>query len=285
MISRRSFMVGGCCALHAASMLHAGPTSTQQPTPGFICSTIEPPREDQDGFVPFSAIATPAERQATESKAGQVKMTPYGTAFFSQRWNRAHGLTPNTGLITLGVHFLEGSSDQRDAVRRHASEWISGDLGKLLTFEFDVPRHRSQIRVAFTPQDGNWSYVGNQNRNIAPSQKTMNIENLSRRVVCHEFGHAIGLQHEHLHPAAGIVWDEPAVIADMAAQGWSEAQTRSNILTRYGKDAACIGDAQFNRASIMIYPVPRHWTKNGFSVGQTDSISPRDVLCLTGLYS
>lgn len=285
MISRRLFMAGGCCALHAVSTLQTGAASAQQPTPGFICSTIEPPREDQDGFVPFSAIATPPERQAAQGAADQSKMTPYGTAFFSQRWNRAHGLTPNTGLITLGVHFLDGSADQRDAVRRYASEWIGGDLAKLLAFEFDVPRHRSQLRVSFTPGDGNWSYVGNLNRTIAPSQKTMNIENLSRRVICHEFGHAIGLQHEHLHPASGIIWDESAVIADMAAQGWSESQTRSNILARYSKDAACIGDPQFNRVSIMIYPIPRHWTKNGFSVGQTDSISPRDVTCLKGLYS
>ena len=34
-----------------------------------------------------------------------------------------------------------------------------------------------------------------------------------RRVVLHEFGHALGLIHEHQNPEGGIEWNEPAVKA------------------------------------------------------------------------
>jgi hypothetical protein len=282
-IDRRTFLLGGCCSAH----LGLSPVWAQDATPSFICATLEPARDDEP-----DPLAQQAPREAADDKKqGETaakatpSLTPYGVAFFNQRWRKQHGLTPNTGVITLGVHFMDGAPHQREAVRRHASEWMTGSLGQVLAFEFDVPKHRSQIRVSFSPGEGNWSYVGRQNRDISPSQKTMNIESLSRRVICHEFGHACGLQHEHHHPDSGIVWRETAVIADMAAQGWTEQQTRSNILTKYSREAACIGDPNFNRASIMIYPIPAHWTANGFSVGQVDTISNRDKACALSLFS
>jgi hypothetical protein len=36
-------------------------------------------------------------------------------------------------------------------------------------------------------------------------------EKLWRRVVLHEFGHVLGLQHEHQNPNAGIKWKLKAV--------------------------------------------------------------------------
>jgi hypothetical protein len=34
--------------------------------------------------------------------------------------------------------------------------------------------------------------------------------------VLHEFGHALGLVHEHQHPAGGIQWNRPQVLRDLS---------------------------------------------------------------------
>lgn len=269
-INRRS-IIAGCTCL--AGLMPAGRSFAQVDEESysqhreFMCCTIEPPRE--------------ADVQAAPKPDD---LTSYGTAFIQDRWTKSDGNTPNTGVITLGVFFMDGTESQRRAAYASARAWHQGGLSSLIQLDFSAPMHRSQIRVSFGRGEGNWSYVGRNNKRIPPNQKTMNIDDLVPYVVMHEFGHAIGLQHEHMHPSVPIVWDEGAVIADMAAQGWSEAMTRENILTRYGSSAACVGDPQFNRDSIMMYPIPRHWTKNRVSFGQVSSISGRDRACVSAIY-
>jgi hypothetical protein len=55
-----------------------------------------------------------------------------------------------------------------------------------------------------------------------------NADNWGIDTAIHEIGHTLGLPQEHQNPNAGIVWDEPAVIADLGGSPnfWSEAKTR-----------------------------------------------------------
>ncbi len=68
------------------------------------------------------------------------------------------------------------------------------------------------IRITFNTWDGSWSYVGVQARSISSSAATMNfgwVNSTStttldeRGVILHEFGHALGMLHEHQSPARG----------------------------------------------------------------------------------
>ena len=56
-----------------------------------------------------------------------------------------------------------------------------------------------------------------------------------RRVVLHEFGHALGLIHEHQNPEGGIQWNEPAVKADLSGppNNWDDETIRHNVLDHY----------------------------------------------------
>ncbi|AUF95294.1 hypothetical protein CXQ80_05360 [Pseudomonas sp. 02C 26] len=45
--------------------------------------------------------------------------------------------------------------------------------------------------------------------NVAPGEEWFECP------VLHEFGHALGLQHEHTHPDANIPWNEQALIATL----------------------------------------------------------------------
>ena len=71
--------------------------------------------------------------------------------------------------------------------------------------------------------------------------------------VAHEFGHAIGLAHEHQNPAGGMQWNEAAVIRDLSGppNHWGEAQIRHNVLNKYRADQ--INGTTSDPDSVMLY--------------------------------
>ncbi|HEY1067806.1 MAG TPA: M43 family zinc metalloprotease, partial [Pirellulales bacterium] len=53
-----------------------------------------------------------------------------------------------------------------------------------------------------------------------------------RSVVLHEFGHALGLIHEHQNPCSQIKWNRDAVIKDLSSPpaNWSRDKIQKNVL-------------------------------------------------------
>lgn len=112
----------------------------------------------------------------------------------------------------------------------------------------------------------------------------MHLAQTDERTVCHEFGHALGLRHEHANPSNPVVWNRAVVIADMARQGWTASMVEHNIFQKFGPEYACLGDPTFNPTSIMLYPIPRRWTQNNLEFGQNMRIGEGDFKCLHALY-
>ena len=106
-----------------------------------------------------------------------------------------------------------------------------------------------------------------------------------QRVVLHEFGHALGLIHEHQNPEGGIDWNEPAVIADLSGppNNWDEATIRHNVLDHYAPDA--VTATEVDSDSIMMYPIPASWTNDGFSADLNTDLSMSDRQLIHDVYS
>jgi hypothetical protein len=173
---------------------------------------------------------------------------------------------------TIRVRFLSGSAQQQKLVREIAPEWTKHAN---LNFEFgDDPR--AEIRVTFDADDGAWSYVGTDNSGIPLNAATLNLGWQDEAVILHEFGHMIGLAHEHQNPDGGLQWNEENVIRDLsgAPNFWDEATIRHNVLDKYTADQ--IRGTKFDANSIMLYAFPDDWTKNPGGTHENTKLSQLD---------
>lgn len=176
----------------------------------------------------------------------------------------------NGSVIT--IRFLSGTASQQAMVRDIAPEWTRHAN---LSFEFtDDPT--AVVRVTFDENDGAWSYVGTDNLSIPLHAATLNLGWQDEGVILHEFGHMLGLSHEHQNPDGGIQWNEEAVIAALAGPPnfWTEEQTRHNVLNKYSADQ--LHGTEFDPQSVMLYAFPNEWTIGDFSTESNDSLSDLD---------
>ena len=173
---------------------------------------------------------------------------------------------------TLRVRFIGGTTTQQAKAREQALWWTAFAN---LQFDFNNAPD-AEIRIAFDPNDGAWSYIGTDNRGIALNQPTMNLGFLDGGTAAHEFGHAIGLAHEHQNPAGGMEWNEATVIKSLSGppNNWVEAMIRHNVLQKYRVDQ--IQGTAFDPDSIMLYFFPGDWVKSGIGTHANNVLSAVD---------
>jgi hypothetical protein len=179
----------------------------------------------------------------------------------------------------LRVRFMGGNDAQHATVRTQAGWW---QQVANLQFDFNGASD-AEIRISFDAGDGAWSYIGTDCQSIPLDQPTMNLGFLDGGTAAHEFGHAIGLAHEHQSPfGGGILWNEPVVIKALAGSPnfWTEAVTRHNVLEKYASEQ--VNGTNFDPSSIMLYFFPDEWTLNGKGTKANEVLSSLDKEFVAG---
>ena len=179
---------------------------------------------------------------------------------------------------TLRVRFMEGTDQQKAIAKSQAGWW---EEFANLHFDFNDSAD-AEIRITFDPNDGAWSYVGTDCLSIPSNQATMNLGFQDGGTSAHEFGHAVGLGHEHQNPEGGIQWNESVVIRDLAGPPnfWSPDQTRHNVIQKYNQDQ--VNGTAFDRDSIMLYAFPGTWTQSGVGTHANEILSAMDQAFIAG---
>ena len=173
---------------------------------------------------------------------------------------------------TLRVRFIGGTPKQHDIVKQFAPQWSKHAN---LNFDFNNAPD-AEIRISFVENDGAWSYIGTDCKDIPLNQPTMNLGWQDEGVVLHEFGHAIGLIHEHQNPLGGIKWNKPNVIRDLSGSPnfWDPATIENNMFATYDRDQ--INGTSLDKKSIMLYAIPKTWTEDGFQSDPNEVLSETD---------
>lgn len=188
----------------------------------------------------------------------------------------------------ISISFLDGDPRVWRRVKGVAQRWT-----KFANLRFDFREAKDTlVRISFAYK-GSWSVLGTTCRKVPKDEPTMNFGWLTpastaeevRRVVLHEFGHALGLIHEHQNPAGGILWDKARVYAELqqAPHNWSKQTIDRNLFATY--KASETNFTATDPKSIMMYPIPKRWTKNGFSAALNGNLSRTDQTFIRQRYS
>jgi hypothetical protein len=189
---------------------------------------------------------------------------------------------------TIKIRFIDGLAPVKEKVIQIARLWE-----EYAYLHLDFGDHKeAEIRIAFIPGMGSWSFVGTDCLVVPQNKPTMNLGWLTsettdeeyKRVVLHEFGHALGCVHEHQHPQGGIPWDKPAVYRFYSGppNNWSKEQVDRNLFQHYNSTQTQF--SQFDPESIMLYAVPNHLTSGDFEIGWNEKLSDIDKSFISTVY-
>jgi len=153
-----------------------------------------------------------------------------------------------------------------------------------LKFVYVDTKEDSDIRISFESSGGAWSLVGTDCKKEEKNNATMNLGWFDVSTVIHEFGHVLGMIHEHQNPRGkSIQWNKPAVYNWASqTQGWDKQKTEENIMNKY--DINHINGSSFDPLSIMLYFFPADLTTNNKGTYQNLRLSGEDVKYITEQY-
>ncbi len=221
----------------------------------------------------------PAEQQFDNLPAVVQKAVSYKPGqTYSNFWAKGSAIT---------VKFLGGSSSLQSRIMNYAGEWT-----RYANLRFQVVNSGpADIRIAFIQNGSSWSMVGNGSARADQQRPSMNFGWLTdqtseyevKRTVLHEFGHALGLLHEHQNPAGGIPWDEAAVYEHYwNTQGWDRNTTYHNVIATANRNSTQY--SAHDPASIMHYPVDSRLTNGLYDVGMNNDLSAIDKQYIARMY-
>lgn len=186
-------------------------------------------------------------------------------------------LAQATTATTVKVEFTGGDADKQNKVLQYAGLWsvhayvdfTTGGVGP------------AKISVSFEA-GGNYAILGEVILiNIGALANP--TDNELRRDVLHEFGHALGLLHEHQNPNADIQWNQEEVYQwyQDNEPKMGKAEVDLNIMTPVVNPVVATA---FDPDSIMTYHIPPALTSNGKHTIPNMVLSATDKVAIKELY-
>lgn len=188
---------------------------------------------------------------------------------------------------TLKIRFLDGELKLRTKVERAIQQWVDSANLKL-----DFGDHPdAEIRISFKLL-GRWAYIGTSCLAVPGSTPNLSYgaidsstpEDEFQMVMLHEFGHVLGLQHEHGNPASTLAWNKKTVYEKMEkTQHWTREMVDRGYFSIWAPDYFPVHKV-FDRTSIMMYEIPAEFLRDGVTVDRNHELSPVDKQFIAALY-
>lgn len=236
-----------------------------------------PSKAAKIAFAPCAASLPPQAPRPVKPKAGM------DAAVFDRQYRWPAG-------STLRIGFVDGSRAAREAVAQTARAWQE-HANLVLDFSLDAPPADPDILIRFDAL-GCTSHVGTSSRYYAEiGEPSMHLCGMDQwlgssgfdQVVLHEFGHALGLQHEHQSPNARFQWNKQAVYDFYGTSyGWDRDYVDLWVFRQL--EPAGFDASQYDPDSIMHYAFPAEFTTNGVAFGGSSKLSTLDEQMIAQQY-
>jgi hypothetical protein len=214
---------------------------------------------------------------------------------------------PNRWAQGQDVHvcFQGGSDELRAKILQLASAWVNLTNLHLVTGGPSgttcADKDKSQVRIGFS-EPGYWSYIGHDS--IADALVSKNLPSMNfggfdtyppaeprfTGIILHEWGHALGLHHEHQSPADGCdtEYNWPKLYAYYKDNyGWDQTMVDQNV-RQLNADRSAYDWSMSDSDSIMIYGSnPQfliHGTASKCYFHDNNSLSKLDIVGIQKTY-